>query len=188
MTPVSRSSLRAAYTERSSDDQASSCTIAGCGSACGTGRPRPANSGADLAAGQFLALPLVARVAAIGPRGPTVRPVWFLYEEGALWWLTAASYSRLGEWLAVDPRVAVTIDSCDLVTGEVLAVSVTGRANVVAFDAERAERKLAKYLGPDRDHWAARFTGAFEDPTSRLVVLRPNVRPRLRDLSFSVPA
>lgn len=137
---------------------------------------------------QFLALPLVARVAVIGPDGPTVRPVWFLYEEGALWWLTASSYSRLWEWLSADPRVAVTIDTCDLVTGEVLAVSVTGRANVVAFDAGRAERKLTKYLGPERDRWAARFTGTFDDPTSRLVVLRPGVAPRLRDLSFSRPS
>jgi hypothetical protein len=72
-------------------------------------------------------------------------------------------------------------------TGEVLAVSVTGRANVVAFDADRAERKLTKYLGADRDRWPDRFTGVFDDPSSRLVVLRPSVAPRLRDLSFSRP-
>ena len=31
-----------------------------------------------------LAQPLVARVAANGPNGPTVRPVWFLYEKEGL--------------------------------------------------------------------------------------------------------
>ncbi|MGW4823746.1 hypothetical protein ACWEP4_33575 [Streptomyces sp. NPDC004227] len=40
---------------------------------------------------EFLSRPLVARVAT---NGPEVRPVWFLWEEGAFWWLTG-SYSRM---------------------------------------------------------------------------------------------
>lgn len=58
----------------------------------------------------------MARVAAMGPDGPTVRPVWFLFEGGMLWWLTG-SYSRLSEWLSDDARVSVVIGTCDLVTG-----------------------------------------------------------------------
>lgn len=134
---------------------------------------------------QFLAQPLVARVAANGPHGPTIRPVWFLYEDDALWWLTASSYSRLGEWLSADPRVAVSIDTCDLSIGQVLAVTVTGSAAVVAFDPERATRKLVKYLGPDRTSWSERFSGTFDDPTTRLVTLHPERPPRLRDMSFA---
>ncbi len=68
----------------------------------------------------FLARPLVARVALNGPSGPTVRPVWFLFEDGVLWWLTG-SYSQVGEWLEADSRVAVVIDECNLETGEVRA-------------------------------------------------------------------
>jgi len=134
---------------------------------------------------EFLALPLVARVAANGPTGPTVRPVWFLYEDGAFWWLTASSYSRLGEWLGADPRVALCIDTCDLATGQVHAVTVSGKAEVVPFEAERAIRKLTKYLGADRRSWSEGFRGAFDDPTSRFVTLRPARPPRLRDRSFA---
>jgi nitroimidazol reductase NimA-like FMN-containing flavoprotein (pyridoxamine 5'-phosphate oxidase superfamily) len=51
----------------------------------------------------FLARPLVARVATADSSGaPTVRPVWFLWEEGAVWWITGA-YSRISRFLAKDP-------------------------------------------------------------------------------------
>lgn len=133
---------------------------------------------------EFLAQPLVARVAANGPTGPTIRPVWFLYEDGVFWWLTGSSYSRLGELLTDDARIALVIDSCDLETGEVLAVTVSGQAEVSVLDPEIARRKLTKYLGPDIERWDERFRGAFDDPTTRLVFLRPEHSPRLRDLSF----
>lgn len=136
-------------------------------------------------AGEFLALPLVARVAANGPTGPTVRPVWFLYEDGRFWWLTGSSYSRLGEWLERDDRVSLVVDRCDLATGEVLAVTATGRAAVEPLDVDRATRKLTKYLGPGRGGWPERFRSVLTDPTAALIALRPDRAPRLRDLSFA---
>jgi nitroimidazol reductase NimA-like FMN-containing flavoprotein (pyridoxamine 5'-phosphate oxidase superfamily) len=126
----------------------------------------------------FLVRPLVARVAAAGP---TVRPVWFVWEEGAFWWLTG-SWSGLASVLAADPRVALVVDTCDLATGEVLQVTARGRAEVVPFDAERARRKLARYLGPPP--WAPRFEGTFSDGSVRFVRLAPETL-RARDLSFS---
>lgn len=144
--------------------------------------------GSSVDVDEFLDRPLVAHVAAIGPAGATVRPVWFLYEDGAFWWLTASSYSRLDEWLQLDPRVAVSVNTCDLVSGRVHAVTVTGQAAVVPFDAERAVRKLTKYLGPDQECWDERFRGTFDDPTARFVTLRPAHPPRLRDLSFQPSA
>jgi hypothetical protein len=132
----------------------------------------------------FLSRPLVARVAANGPSGPTIRPVWFLYEGGTFWWLTGSSYSRLGEWLSVDPRVALTIDTCDLETGVVLAMTVAGRAVVHPFDSALARRKIAKYLGPDFDRWDVRFRAAFDDSTTRLVAVTPAQPLNLRDMSF----
>ncbi|MFI8904459.1 pyridoxamine 5'-phosphate oxidase family protein [Streptomyces albidoflavus] len=95
----------------------------------------------------FLARPLVARVATAGP---TVRPVWFLWEDGAFWWLTGA-YARLGRRLAGDPVVALVVDSCDLATGQVLSVTCRGTAEVVPLDRARAVRKLTRYLGPEED-------------------------------------
>ncbi len=77
----------------------------------------------DFDVDDFLAQPLVARVAT---NGPTVRPVWFLWEDGAFWWLTG-SWSHLVEHLHDDPAVALVIDTCDLVTGQVRQVQAWGR-------------------------------------------------------------
>ncbi|GAA4858469.1 pyridoxamine 5'-phosphate oxidase family protein [Saccharopolyspora cebuensis] len=131
----------------------------------------------------FLARPLIARVAAAGP---SVRPVWFLWEDGAFWWITGA-YARLPRILAEDPRVALVIDSCDLHTGAVHQVIARGTAEVVAFDPERARRKLIRYLGPDETTWDERFSLnslSRPDAETRLVRLAPE-RLSASDLSFS---
>ena len=102
---------------------------------------------------EFLGRPLVAHVAT---SGPTVRPVWFLWEERALWWLTGP-WSELRGHLDADSRVAFVVDSCDLRTGEVRQVIASGDAEVVDYDEGRARRKLAKYLGWDEARWPSRF-------------------------------
>ena len=129
----------------------------------------------------FLAQSLLARVAAAGP---SVRAVWFLWEEGCFWWLTG-SWARLPAILAEDPRVAVIVDTCDLDSGTVRQVSARGNAELLAFDPDRARRKLVRYLGPDESTWDARFQieALATDPSTRLVRLRPQ-RLIARDLSF----
>ncbi|HEX6583028.1 MAG TPA: pyridoxamine 5'-phosphate oxidase family protein [Thermoleophilaceae bacterium] len=96
-------------------------------------------AGFDL--GGFLAQPLVARVAAAGP---SVRAVWFLWEDGAFWWLTG-NWSRLPSTLKGDPRVALVVDTCDLETGEVLQVTAAGEGEIYQLDPERARRILRHY-------------------------------------------
>jgi nitroimidazol reductase NimA-like FMN-containing flavoprotein (pyridoxamine 5'-phosphate oxidase superfamily) len=118
----------------------------------------------------FLARPLVARLATTGP---AVRPIWFLWEDSTFWWLTG-SYSRLAQMLHRDPRVALVVDTCDLVTGRVQVVSVRGVAEVVALDRERAIRKFIRYLGADEAHWDERFRASLFDPSTRLVRLVPS--------------
>jgi nitroimidazol reductase NimA-like FMN-containing flavoprotein (pyridoxamine 5'-phosphate oxidase superfamily) len=142
---------------------------------------RTLDAGFDLDA--FLARPLVARVAAAGP---TVRPVWFLWEDEAFWWLTGG-WSQLPAVLAADPGVALVVDTCDLTTGEVLQVTAQGTAEVVPFDPDRARRKLTRYLGADEAVWDERLrAGTFEDPSVRFVRLAPRTL-RARDLSFRAP-
>jgi nitroimidazol reductase NimA-like FMN-containing flavoprotein (pyridoxamine 5'-phosphate oxidase superfamily) len=133
---------------------------------------------------EFLGMPLVARLAVAGRSGPTIRPVWFLYEDDSFWWLTGSSYSQLETLLAVDPRVSLVVDTCDLITGQVLAVTASGMAEIHPFDRERTIRKLSKYLGADLENWPDRFKGALTDPTTKLVSLKPKRRLILRDLSF----
>jgi nitroimidazol reductase NimA-like FMN-containing flavoprotein (pyridoxamine 5'-phosphate oxidase superfamily) len=137
---------------------------------------------------EFLARPLVARLAVTGKDGqPTVRPVWFLFEDQTFWWLTASSYSALQDLLAIDSRAALIVDSCDLSTGQVPAVTARGQAVVHALDPRRAVRKLTKYLGPVAELWPRRFQDVLTDPTTRLVSLRPAHDLVLRDLSYDPP-
>jgi hypothetical protein len=132
----------------------------------------------------FLARPLVAHLATTGP---TVRPIWFLWDGAAFWWLTG-EWSRLSSILERDPAVVLVIDSCDLASGEVLQVTVRGATEIVPFQREIAIRKLSKYLGADQSRWPQeRFRDPLTDPSMRLVRLVPARPPALRDLSFTAP-
>jgi nitroimidazol reductase NimA-like FMN-containing flavoprotein (pyridoxamine 5'-phosphate oxidase superfamily) len=139
-------------------------------------------SGFDLDA--FLAQPLVAHVAT---NGPTIRPVWYLWEQGAFWWLTG-SWSRLPDRLRRDPAMALVVDTWDASTGVVMQLIASGRGEVVPFDADRARRKLIRYLGDDESRWdEERFvTGTFDEPSAAFVRLLPD-RLTARDLSYRPP-
>ncbi len=133
---------------------------------------------------EFLARPLVGHLATAGP---TVRPIWFLWDGTAFWWLTG-DWSRLVEILEQDRAVALVIDSCDLSTGEVLQVTAHGNAEIVPFQREIAVRKLSKYLGADQSRWPKeRFQQLLDDANSLLVRLEPARPPALRELSFAAP-
>ena len=127
----------------------------------------------------FLGQPLVARVATVGP---TVRPVWYLWEERAFWWLTGG-WSRLAAIAERDPAVALVVDTCDLQTGVVLQVTASGAVEQLPFDADRARRWGRRYLGPDERSWGRFQSGVFEDPTTRFMRLAPATL-RARDLSY----
>jgi hypothetical protein len=99
---------------------------------------------ADFDVDRFLDRPLVAHVAAAGP---SVRPVWFLWEEGAFWWLTDG-WARLPSILKADPHVALVVDTCELESGTVHLLTAEGDAEIYQLDAGRARRMLHRYLGP----------------------------------------
>lgn len=130
----------------------------------------------------FLAQPLVARVAAAGP---SVRAVWFLWEDGAFWWLTG-NWWRLPSILKADPRVALLVDTCDVATGQVLEVRATGDAEIYQLDPRRGHRVLQRYLGADDSRWPQRFKrGTLDDPATRLIRLEPTSL-QARDLSYEL--
>ncbi|MDS1269025.1 pyridoxamine 5'-phosphate oxidase family protein [Lipingzhangella sp. LS1_29] len=128
---------------------------------------------------EFLRRPLVARVATNATNGPTVRPVWFLWEQNAFWWITG-SYSRVAQHLRRDARVSLVVDTCDLGTLEVLQVNVRGTGEIRPFDPQLARRKLVRYLGEDETTWPRDFHDFDED--TRLVRMQPD-RLIARDLS-----
>jgi Pyridoxamine 5'-phosphate oxidase len=134
---------------------------------------------------EFLSRPLTARVAT---NGPTVRPTWFLWEDGAFWILTGA-WARLPDRVRADPAIALVVDECDLTTGTVRQVIARGRAELLPFDVPRGRRKLARYLGADETRWDERFRRYLHDDPAGKGTTWLRLRPAMltaRDLSYAV--
>jgi nitroimidazol reductase NimA-like FMN-containing flavoprotein (pyridoxamine 5'-phosphate oxidase superfamily) len=98
----------------------------------------------------FLAEPLVARLAT---NGPTVRPVWYQWEERSFW-IMSGPWTRLFTRVQTDPQVALVIDVCELDTGRIRQVMAHGAVTIVPYDIPRARRMLIRYLGPDEESWS----------------------------------
>lgn len=133
----------------------------------------------------FLTAPLTARVAT---QGPTVRPTWYLWEEGAFWILTGP-WARLPAHVRRNPAVSLVVDVCEPATGLVRQVIAKGTAELLPFDVPRGRRKLRRYLGPDEACWDRRFQDyLYDDPAergTRWLRLRPD-RLVATDLSYQV--
>lgn len=124
---------------------------------------------------EILGLPLMANLATTAPDGPRNAPVWFLWEDAALWMLShegASSASRL----ASDPRCAVEIVHFSCSAGILAHLGFRGRATVEPMDAALFKRLLGKYLGSDEASWNPWFiqnVAAIDDPGGRLLRLAP---------------
>ncbi|WP_172294009.1 pyridoxamine 5'-phosphate oxidase family protein [Pseudoruegeria sp. HB172150] len=122
-----------------------------------------------------LTAPLMANLATMSADGPRNAPVWFIWEDGALWMLankTGSSVKRLQD----DPRCAVEIVRFENDTGILLHLGLRGRAEVVPMDAARFRRLLTKYLGSDEAAWNPWFienVARIEDPDGRMIRLVP---------------
>jgi len=141
--------------------------------------------GMDFDIDEFLQGPLTARVAT---SGPTVRPTWFLWEDGAFWILTG-SWSRLPGHVQTDPRVAIVVDTCDITSGLVRQVIARGAGELLPFDVDRGRRKLVRYLGVDENRWDDRFRRYLRDDATRRRTSWLRVRPdriSATDLSYDV--
>jgi len=145
----------------------------------------PSSSFSSFDIDNFLGQPLTARVAT---DGPTVRPVWFLWEENSFWVLTGP-WAKLFHRVSVEPRIALVVDVCDLATGLVQQVIARGQGELVPFDVPRGRRKLVRYLGPDESRWDPRFVGYLHDDPLRRGTVWLRLTPSslvARDLSYSV--
>lgn len=119
-----------------------------------------------------------------------MRPVWFLWEDGAFWVITGP-WAVLPRRVRADPAVALVVDECDLATGTVRQLFARGRAELLPFDVPRGRRKLTRYLGGDERRWDVRFRRLLhehpDDTGVRWLRLRP-ASMTAKDLSYYVPA
>ena len=124
---------------------------------------------------EVLRLPLVAILSTLSPDGPRNAPVWYAWEEGALWMLSSEGASSARR-LEADPRCAVEIVDYDNAGGILRHLGLRGRASVEPSDPERFRRLLRRYLDPDPVRWNAWFVrtvARIEEPSGRMIRLVP---------------
>ncbi|MCU1663915.1 MAG: hypothetical protein QOI36_4714 [Pseudonocardiales bacterium] len=102
----------------------------------------------------FLAEQRTCRVATVGRNGPHATPLWFVWQDGALW-LTSLSRSQRWTDLQNDPRVAVVVDAGEAY-GELRGVELRGRVEVVG-EVPRTGEPVPDLDGPEQA-FADRYT------------------------------
>jgi hypothetical protein len=122
---------------------------------------------------EILHLPLMANLATVCSDGPRNAPIWFIWEDGALWLLGSADGSSVAR-LREDPRCAVEIVHFDNKNGVLLHLGFRGAATIEPSSANRFRRLLSKYLGEDEATWNAWFIeniARIDDPAGRMIRL-----------------
>jgi hypothetical protein len=102
----------------------------------------------------FLAEQRTCRVATVGRNGPHATPLWFVWQDGALW-LTSLSRSQRWTDLQNDPRIAVVVDAGEAY-GELRGVELRGRVEVVG-EVPRTGEPVPDLDGPEQA-FADRYT------------------------------
>jgi nitroimidazol reductase NimA-like FMN-containing flavoprotein (pyridoxamine 5'-phosphate oxidase superfamily) len=108
---------------------------------------------------EFLDRPRFCFLAQASEAGPRVSPLWFLWEDGAVWIIAQLENRSYPDRVERDPRTALAVVDFDFSAGRVEHVGMRGRANLEPYDAGRADRLLSKYLGNDQEEWPGRFVG-----------------------------
>jgi nitroimidazol reductase NimA-like FMN-containing flavoprotein (pyridoxamine 5'-phosphate oxidase superfamily) len=146
----------------------------------------------DLQAGQSRALldsllsrPLFAHLATGSELGPRESPVWFLWEDEAVWIIGNYKTDTFPARIEGEPRCALGIVDFDVKTGLVQHVGFRGRAHLLPHDRERLQRLLSRYLGPKTEDWDERFVEILGDEDYVFVRFEPETVV-VRDQSYIV--
>jgi hypothetical protein len=125
---------------------------------------------------EFLSRRLFAHLASASEERPRESPVWFLWEDGAVWIIGSLRDDSFPRRIECEPRCAL---------GIVHHVGMRGRASVEPFDPDRATRLLRRYLGEPVEAWGRRFRETLEDPDNILIRFSPETVVA-RDQSYEV--
>ena len=118
--------------------------------------------GARLILDDLLARPLFAHLSTASVSGPRESPVWFLWEDDALWIIGNYKTDSFPKRIDRDPRCAVGIVDFDVSRGMVRHAGCRGRARLDGYDRERMKRLLSRCLG-EEEGWDERFAGILDD-------------------------
>lgn len=137
---------------------------------------------------EVLSRPLFAHLATASEDGPRESPVWFLWEDDALWIIGSRSTDTFPLRIERESRCAIGIVDFDRGTGLVHHLGFRGRATVQPFDVARARRLLCRYLGSDQTTWDRRFFHTLEGQDGELFVRFEPETVVARDVSYDTDA
>jgi hypothetical protein len=109
----------------------------------------------------FLARRLFCFLATSSTEGPRVSPLWYLWEEDAIWIAVNPELKSYPGRIEDDSRTALAIVDFDASRGLVQHVGMRGHASLEAFDPDRARRLFRRYLGAE-ERWDGRFHAVFD--------------------------
>lgn len=132
----------------------------------------------------ILKRPLFAHLATAAEEGPRESPVWFLWEDGALWIIGNYRTDSFPKRIEREPRCALGIVDFDVSTGLVQHVGFRGRARLEPHDAERMKRLLARYMG-ETERWDSRFVEILYDADYIFIRFEPETVV-VRDQSYEL--
>ena len=117
----------------------------------------------------------MANLATLCPDGPRNAPVWFAWEEGALWMLGSAEGASVRR-IEAGPRGAVEVVAFDVAAGILMHLGLRGRGSMGPMDPARFPRLLARHLGLDEatwNPWLIERIARIDDPDGRLIRRAP---------------
>jgi nitroimidazol reductase NimA-like FMN-containing flavoprotein (pyridoxamine 5'-phosphate oxidase superfamily) len=116
----------------------------------------------------FLAEPRLCHFATVDARGkPRVRPLWYLWRDGAFWFTTRLEARHTGRDLGANPEVAVSIASEDRPYRAVIA---HGRPEVIEKDRGLLLDISTRYGEAEGRRWLA---GAIKETDRVLLKMVP---------------
>lgn len=136
----------------------------------------------DFDPAELLAKPRMADLATDSPNGPRSSPVWFLWEEDAVW-LIGNKEDSFPKRLRADPRCAVSVVDFDIGRGVLRHVGIRGRARILPLDQTRLHRLLVRYLGSDPQAWNTWFRTNVVDGLELMIRITPETTI-VKDMSY----
>lgn len=136
----------------------------------------------DFEIDSVLRKPLMAHLSTVDRGAPRDSPVWFIWEEEAIW-MFGTSEDSFVKRLRVEPRCAVGIVDFDLAGGVLRHVGIRGQATMAGVDKNRLLHFVAKYLGQHEKEWNPWFVANIVDPLDVMIKVTPT-SVVAKDVSF----
>jgi hypothetical protein len=134
---------------------------------------------------EFLDRPLFCFFAQQSNDGPRLSPLWFLWEDEAIWNVARLSGRSYPERVEQYPRTAIAIVDFDVDIGRVEHIGMRGNAILEPYNEDRAKRLFQKYLGKKKANWPEMFID-FDTDNYRLIKFEPETVVA-RDQSYPAP-